>query len=188
MSLPIVRTDYKLFDIISSIFNLLAKKTASIEELEEILAKLSYKKYSVFFPQLRYGMKATFEVSMLPGSFVGVPTYTCSVVPHSVVMAGCNVDFNDCNKKNLTTEIFKSKKNSANIVTPWYGSPLDRNISYEKITFGDFSHVNILNLKHFLRDGFDALFFSFSPGKPISSVGGGLVATDNEELYKDLKK
>ena len=49
-------------------------------------------------------MEATFR-SIFSNELIGVPTYTCSVVPHSVALSGNNIKFYDSNIHNLTTEL-----------------------------------------------------------------------------------
>lgn len=182
--LPIVRTDFQFNDIVSAFFNSLSNKNNTMEEIENYLANFTYKKYNLFFPKLRYGMESTFS-SLFNNQTIGVPTYTCSVVPHSVVLSGNNVEFFDCNSNNLTTEKFRDGLDSY-VVTPWYGSPLDSKIIHNKYAFGDFSHVNIFESGNFQNNNFYVTFFSFGPGKPISSMGGGIVSTNEKTLYEEL--
>ena len=131
-------------------------------------------------------MELTFKV-LFNNQTIGVPTYSCSVVPHSVVLSGNKVKFFDCNNNNLTSEKYLNNIDPY-VVTPWYGSSLDKNINHHEYVFGDFSHVNILDNSKFLNNKFLAYFYSFSAGKPISSIGGGLVSTNNKDLYLKLKE
>ncbi len=184
--LPIVRTDFQFNDIFSAFFNSFNKRKNTVEEIENYLATFTQKKYNLFFPKLRHGMESTFNV-LFNNKTIGVPTYTCSVVPHSIILSGNTVEFFDCNSNNLTTEIFEGDLESY-IVTPWYGSPVDKKITHSKLAFGDFSHVNIFDEGNFINNDFLATFFSFSPGKPLSSIGGGLVSTNDSNLYEKLLK
>ncbi len=182
--LPIVRTDFQFNDIFSAFFNSFNKRNNAVEEVENYLETFTQKKYNLFFPKLRHGMESTFNV-LFNNKTIGIPTYTCSVVPHSILLSGNTVEFFDCNSNNLTTEVFKGDLESY-IVTPWYGSPLDNKITHSKYAFGDFSHVNIFDGGNFINNDFLATFYSFGAGKPISSIGGGLVSTNNKNLYEDL--
>lgn len=185
MAFPIVRTDFDLRMIISSLASSITKNEFLVTNFEESLSLMTNKKYAVFFPKLRFGMEATFNI-LFSNKIIGVPTYTCSVVPHSVSLSGNHVKFFDSNVDNMTTENYP-KDLTSYIVTPWYGSPLNSKIDHIEYSFGDFSHVNIFDLNKF-DNNFFATFFSFQAGKPISSIGGGLVSTDDEELYKKLTK
>ena len=180
---PIVRTDFSIRDISSALLNCISWDSNDIKSLEEPLSKFTTKKYNVFYPKLRFGIESTYK-SLFVNEYIGIPTYTCSVVPHAIVLSGNKVRFYDSNKENLTTENYGNEKSY--IVTPWYGSPLDNNLEHKKYAIGDFSHVNLLERKHFFSNNFYVLFFSFNSGKPISSIGGGLVSTDDKNLYLDL--
>lgn len=184
--LPVVRTDLKLIDIFNSLIDSLQKNNKPLEEFERKLGNFSKQEYNLIFPKLRFGMELTFKV-LFNNQTIGVPTYSCSVVPHSVVLSGNKVKFFDCNNNNLTSEKYLNNIDPY-VVTPWYGSLLDKNISHHEYVFGDFSHVNILDNSKFLNNKFLAYFYSFSSGKPISSIGGGLVSTNNKELYLKLRE
>ncbi len=180
---PITRTDFSLRDISSVFSSCLSLGSKDIESLEEPLNKFTGKKYNLFYPKLRFGIESTFK-NLFVNEYIGVPTYTCSVVPHAIVLSGNKVKFYDSNKENLTTENYGDEKSY--IVTPWYGSPLNNNLVHKKYAIGDFSHVNLLERKNFFKNNFYVLFFSFTSGKPISSIGGGLISTDDENLYLNL--
>ena len=184
MAFPIVRTDFDLKDIVSSLVSSLNKEENLINNFEDKISLLTNKQYSVFFPKLRFGMEATFR-SLFENQIIGVPTYTCSVVPHSVAISGNKIKFFDSNSSNLTTEIYPKELDSY-IVTPWYGSPLDLNLDHIKYSFGDFSHINLLNHEKLNKNNFYATFYSFGSGKPLSSIGGGVVSTNDKNLYKSL--
>ena len=184
MGFPIVRTDFDFKIIISSLASSVTKNENLVSNFEESLSLLTNKKYAVFFPKLRFGMEATFR-ALFENQVIGVPTYTCSVVPHSVALSGNRVQFFDSNANNLSTEIFPRDLDSY-IVTPWYGSPLNSDLDHVKYSFGDFSHVNLFAQSDVNKNNFYATFYSFSSGKPLSSIGGGIVSTDDEVLYKNL--
>ena len=184
--LPIVRTDYQLVDIYNSLIKSLNNQNTQIYDLEVFLSAFSNKEYNLLFPKLRFGMELLFKTLFMEKT-IGVPTYSCSVVPHSVVLSGNKVKFYDCNKDNLTTENFSSDLDSY-IITPWYGSIINNDLVHKAPIFADFSHVNILDNEKFIDKKYLASFYSFSSGKPISSIGGGLVSTDNRDVYLELKR
>ncbi len=183
---PIIRTDFNLGEISSTLLNCLSSGSSDIRSLEEPLNQLTNKKYNIFYPKLRFGIESTLK-NLFFNEYIGVPTYTCSVVPHAIVLSGNKVRFYDSNKENLTTEKFSSDEKFY-IATPWYGSPLNNDLKHTNYAIGDFSHVNLLERKNFFSNNFFVLFFSFNSGKPISSIGGGLVSTDDESLYLNLLK
>tara|TARA_B100000963_G_scaffold332915_1_gene324829 strand:- start:2724 stop:3875 length:1152 start_codon:yes stop_codon:yes gene_type:complete len=184
MAIPIVRTDFELSSIYKSLKKSYSNEELSLAKVEDDFKIFTNKNYNIFFPKLRFGMEATFR-SVFSNELIGVPTYTCSVVPHSVALSGNNIKFYDSNKHNLTTELYE-KDLSSYIVTPWYGSPLDEDLLHSENSFGDFSHLNILD-KKYTNNNFLATFYSFSSGKPISSIGGGLVSTNSKDLYLKVK-
>ena len=145
----------------------LSLRSKDIESLEEPLNKFTGKKYNLFYPKLRFGIESTFK-NLFVNEYIGVPTYTCSVVPHAIVLSKNKVRFYDSNKENLTTENYGDE--TSYIVTPWYGSPLNNNLAHKKYAIGDFSHVNILERKNFFKNNFYVLFFSFNSGKAVAVI------------------
>ena len=93
--------------------------------MEEPLDKFTgKKKYNLFYPKLRFWIESTFK-NLFVNEYIGVPTYTCSVVPHAIVLSKNKVRFYDSNKENLTTENYGDEKNMHyNIVR----SPLNNNL------------------------------------------------------------
>ena len=183
--LPIVRTDFKFRDIYSSLIDSFAKNINSVEEFENYISDFTKKEFNIYFPKLRFGMLGVFEV-LFHNKIIGVPTYTCSVVPHSVALSKNNIKFFDCNENNLTTEVF-DKTTDSYVATPWYGSPLNKELKHSDNSFGDFSHIDLLNYEDFDNHNFLANFYTFGSGKPISSIGGSIVSTNDKSLYSEIK-
>lgn len=183
--LPIVRTDFKIRDIYSSLISSLNKNINSVEEFENYITDYTKKDFNVYFPKLRFGMLGAFEV-LFHNKIIGVPTYTCSVVPHSVALSKNNIKFFDCNEGNLTTEVF-DKTIDSYIATPWYGSPLNSELKHLDYSFGDFSHINLLNCEDLDNHNFLAYFYTFSSGKPVSSIGGSIVSTNDKSFFDEIK-
>ena len=183
--LPIIRTDFKFRDIYSSLISSFIKNINSVEEFENYIADYTKKDFNVYFPKLRFGMRGAFEI-LFHKKNIGVPTYTCSVVPHSVAFSKNNIKFFDCNENNLTTEVF-DKTTDSYIVTPWYGSPLNTELKHLNNSFGDFSHINLLNCENLDNHNFLAYFYTFGAGKPVSSIGGSIVSTNDKSFFNEIK-
>lgn len=125
--------------------------------------------------------------------------FTCNAVPNPVLWSGLKPVFVDCNDNfNIDAEDLKRKislKSRAVIVQHTFGIPADIDKISEicrqnnLILIEDCAHSLGATYKGRKVGTFgEVAFFSFSRDKVISSVYGGMVATNNYELAKRLKE
>ena len=187
MPLSLINTNFSFFEIKNAISFMLNKRNLSINDLDSIISEYFIDENVALFPRLRYGMQASFESFNLNNNIIGVPTFTCSVVPHSVMKSDNKVKYFDTNKNNLTTENF-DKNIDIGLVTPWYGSPVDGTLKSSVNTFGDYSHINFLENNLYTSKNHHITFYSTGIGKPISSISGGIVAVKDTSVLTDIRK
>lgn len=187
MPLSLINTDFSFFEIKNAISFMLNRRSLKIDDLDSIISEFFEDQNVALFPKLRYGMQASFESFGLNNNLIGVPTFTCSVVPHAVVKSDNRIRYFDTNKNNLTTEIFDNDVDIG-LVTPWYGSPLNSKTNSEVNTFGDYSHISFLENNLFNSKNHHITFYSTGIGKPISSISGGIVAVNDRNILTNIKK
>jgi len=138
-------------------------------------------------------------MNLAKGDEVLVQALTCVAVPDPILWAGLVPVYVDCDEKTFTmsSEDFKRKitpKSKAVVIQHTFGQPakMDELIAIARknnlLIIEDCAHA--LGATHNNRKvgtfG-DASFFSFGRDKVISSVFGGVVATDNDTLAERLE-
>ena len=176
-------------------------KKDSVINFENDFAKLSNQKYAISFPYGRTGLFAILKAMRLEGKEVICPGYTCVVVPHAIVSAGCipvfvdsqNSDFNmdwDCIDQAV------NNNTGAIIATSIFGNPINldalavfkKNYPNVKI-IQDCAHSFMASWENKLvNKTSDAAFFGMNISKLITSIFGGMVTTDSQELQLELLK
>jgi len=187
--IPRFKPNYNHEEIISLINN----KENVIKSFEEKFANLVNSKYSIVFPSGRSGLFSILKSLNISKSEVVIPSYSCIVVPPPIMATGnipCFVDISLYDYNIKINEIPKiiTEKTNAIIPTHMYGNPLDikkiRDIIGEKILIIEDAAQAILS-KEVGKYG-DAVFYSFNFEKQIFTFGGGVVTTNNEEIFEKL--
>ena len=133
------------------------------------------------------------------GDEVLLQAYTCVAVPEPVLWVGAKPIFVDCDASlTMKPEDFKNKitsKSKAVIIQHTFGCPANLEeilkIAKEKnlIVIEDCAHALGAEYKNKKVGTFgDASFFSFGRDKVLSSVFGGMIATDDDKLQEKLEK
>ncbi|MCK4364580.1 MAG: DegT/DnrJ/EryC1/StrS aminotransferase family protein [Thermoplasmatales archaeon] len=186
--IPRFKPNFNYEEIISLINN----KKDAIKTFEEKFAYLVNSKYAITFPSGRFGLYALIKSLKIHDEII-IPGFTCIVVPASIVASNCKPVFVDISLENFnirTNEIKSvfSEKTKAVIPTHMYGYPADiktiRNIVGEDTYIIEDAAQAILT-KDVGKFG-DAVFYSFNFEKQLFTFGGGMVTTNNEEIYKKL--
>lgn len=172
----------------------------ALEEFEKEFAKTFQAKYALSFSYGRSAIYALFKCLGIENSEILVPAYTCVVVPHAIVLSGNIPRFVDTaqNDFNLDLEEAKKKineKTKAIIPGNIFGYPVDteklkeiKAIKKDILIIQDCAHCFGAKWQGKLvcNEG-DVAFFSLNISKYISSIFGGILTTNNEEIYKKLK-
>jgi len=173
----------------------------AVQDFESKLSSKFKTRYGVAFLYGRSGLCALLKCLGIKDSEVIVPAYTCVVVPNAVVYSGNIPRFVDITLDHycMDLDILErsiNDKTRAIVGTPLFGYPYDvdklkdiiRRSGREILLIQDCAHSLGAEYKGApLCNMGDAALFSFSITKPISSVYGGMITTNNEEIYKKLK-
>jgi dTDP-4-amino-4,6-dideoxygalactose transaminase len=169
-----------------------------VEKFEEKFAKIVGSKYALSFPYGRTCLYALLKSNNIKKAEVLIPAYTCIVVPHAIIMSGNIPKFIDINLYDFNMDLNKldecvSEKTKVIIPTHMYGYPLNvrkirdilENLNRKDIIIFEDACLAILTKD--VGKYSDATFYSFSISKQIVTFDGGMITTNNEELYTKLK-
>ncbi|MEQ8320917.1 MAG: DegT/DnrJ/EryC1/StrS family aminotransferase [Rhodospirillales bacterium] len=172
-----------------------------IKRFENEFAHLAEQNRAVTFPYGRTALVALLDTMGLKGKDVILPAYTCVVVAHAVIISGNKPVFVDSQEHdfNMDIEAASAKVNEntgAIIMTSLFGYPVD--LDALDAFRERFPHVKIIQdcAHSFLADwrgrGVQkegvAAIYGLNISKLMSSIFGGMVTTDDEELYDALLK
>jgi len=171
-----------------------------VERFEQDFALLMGQKYGLAFPYGRTGMMLLFEALGLKDQEIICPAYTCVVVPHSIVYSGNTPVFVDCEQGGFNMDLGKAEKaitekTGAIISTSLFGYPVD--LDKLDALKRKYPHVMIMQdcahsfaaewkRRPVQKTGVAAIF-GLNISKMLTSIFGGMVTTDDEEIYRKLR-
>jgi len=175
------------------------KKGSEIEKLENEFAKYLGVKYAISFNSARAGLFAILRSLQLEkNSQVLLQAFTCNAAVNPIIWAGLKPVFVDIDETlNLDPEDLRKKiTDKSRVVMVQHTFGYSANL--EKVSEICRKHNLILieDCAHSLSAKYHgkpvgtfskASFFSFGRDKIISSVFGGMVVTDDDELAKEIK-
>lgn len=172
-----------------------------VERFELEFSRLMKQKYAVAFPYGRTGLLILLKAMGIKDKEIICPAYTCVVVPHAVIYSGNRPVFVDCNSKdfNMNLELAGkaiTKNTGAIIATSLFGYPV--NLDQLDNLRRRYPHIPIIqDCAHSFaaewhgspvqKEGIAALF-GLNISKIITSIYGGMVTTDDEQLFLKLKQ
>ncbi|MDP2640942.1 MAG: DegT/DnrJ/EryC1/StrS family aminotransferase [Candidatus Yanofskybacteria bacterium] len=177
------------------------KKGKGTELLEKEFANRVGMRHALSFNSGRSALMAVLHaLNFEKGSEVALQAFTCNAVPNPVRWSGLTPLFIDCAKDdyNMDVQDLERKitpRTKAVIVQHTFGIPADMD-AIAKIC-GERNLILIEDCAHALGATYkgkpvgtigDISFFSFSRDKVISSVYGGMVATNNEAWAERVKE
>jgi perosamine synthetase len=171
-----------------------------VERFERSFAELMGQKHALAFPYGRTGLMLLLEALGLDDKEIICPAYTCVVVPHAITYSGNKPVFIDCEADgfNMDLNIAEqaiNEKTGAIISTSLFGYPvnLDQLDGIRKrhphiFIIQDCAHSFAVkwNGRPVQKEGIAALF-GLNISKTLTSVFGGMITTDNEDIYQKLK-
>jgi len=171
-----------------------------IERFERSFAELMGQKHALAFPYGRTGLMLLLEALGLDDKEIICPAYTCVVVPHAITYSGNKPVFIDCEADgfNMDLNIAEqaiNEKTGAIIATSLFGYPV--NLDQLDEIRKKHPHIFIIqdcahsfaakwNGRAVQKEGIAALF-GLNISKTLTSVFGGMITTDNEDIYQKLK-
>jgi len=178
--------------------SLLEKEDDAVEKFEKMFADLVNSKYALAFPYGRSALYSIIKSYNITNSEIIIPAYTCVVVPN-IILATKNIPrFVDIKLTDYNMNIGEivnvlSQKTRVIIPTHMYGYPMDckklRDI-IEDYRYGEkiliIEDACLLLLSKDVGKYSHAAFYSFNIGKHIVTLDGGMVTTNNEEIYQKL--
>ncbi|HEU19418.1 MAG TPA: hypothetical protein ENO00_08610 [Deltaproteobacteria bacterium] len=171
-----------------------------VERFEQSFAELMGQEYALAFPYGRTGLILLLEALGLKDKEIICPAYTCVVVPHAITYSGNKPVFIDCETDGFNMDLNSAEqtineKTGAIIATSLFGYPvnLDQLDEIQKrhphiFIIQDCAHsfATEWNGRPVQKEGIAALF-GLNISKTLTSVFGGMITTDNEDVYKKLK-
>lgn len=174
----------------------------AVEDFEKKFASRFNARHAVAFLYGRSGLYALLKCMGIEGAEVIMPAYTCVVVANAVVCSGNTPRFVDITLANYNMDLDLLEKaindrTRAVIGTSLFGYPYDaqrlqdiirrsgRNILFIQDCAHSFGAEH--NGRPLCNIG-DAALFAFSLTKELSSIYGGVITTDNEDIYAKLKR
>lgn len=184
---------------------ILIRSENAVEQFENKFAKTFNTKHALAFSYGRSGLYALLKSLGIENSEVIMPAYTCVVVAHATVISGniprfIDIDLYDYNMKLEEVEEIISENTRAVIATHLFGYPLnvnklDRIIKKAENKYGHKIYL-IQDCAHSFGAEFegkcvynygDAAIFGLNISKYISSIFGGMLTTNDDNIYERVK-
>ncbi len=171
-----------------------------VERFEQAFAGLMGQRYALAFPYGRIGLILLLESLGLKEKEIICPAYTCVVVPHAITYSGNVPVFIDCEQSGFNMDLDRvemaiTEKTGAIIATSIFGYPVDldrldgirKRYPYIRI-IQDCAHSFAAEWKGraVQKEGIAALF-GLNISKTLTSVFGGMITSDSEDIYQKLK-
>jgi len=171
-----------------------------VERFEQSFAKLMDQKHALAFPYGRTGLMLLLQALGLKDKEIICPAYTCVVVPHAITYSGNIPVFVDCEQGGFNMDLDLAEKaitekTAAIIATSIFGYPVDLD-RLDQICkrhphvciIQDCAHSFAVRWKgrSVPKQGVAALF-GLNISKTLTSVFGGMITTDDEEVFQKLK-
>ncbi|MBN1583277.1 MAG: DegT/DnrJ/EryC1/StrS family aminotransferase, partial [Anaerolineae bacterium] len=167
------------------------------QAFEEAVAARCGARYALSFTYAHAGFFAALQVLDLTGEIV-IPAYTCSIMPEVIVATGNIPVFVDISLSdyNMDLDALKSAitgDTRAIVATHMFGNPANMDVVREMARDRHIAIVEdaalvfpeAMSSLGGLRG--DVGLFSFGPGKPLFTIRGGAVVTNDAALYARIK-
>lgn len=191
--IPKTRPNLNALDLLSVL-----RPGATRREFEEAVAARAGARYGLAFVYGHAGFFALLKALSLSQAEIIVPAYTCRVMPEVVVVTGnipvfVDIDLADYNMDLSALKSVVTSKTRVIVATHMFGYPA--NIDAIRQIANDERIVIVedaaLTFPGSARgpDGLqgDVGLFSFGPGKPLFTLRGGVIVTNDAQLYERLR-
>ena len=168
---------------------------ATTKEFERMVAEYLGVKHAIAVTSCTTGLHAVLHCLDIKGQEVIVPDYTYPATAEAVVLAGGIPVISDVDLEsmNMTAEILEDAYNEKMTVfspVSWAGVPLEKEI-YQKAKKLDLKMLEdaACSLGAKINEDYvgkiaDYSCFSFHPRKVITTGEGGMITTDNDEIFE----
>lgn len=179
------------------IFSLTAK--SEVNDFEEEFSAFMGQKYGRSFSYGRMALYAFLKAHQIEKKEVILPAYTCIVMAHAIEESGNRSVFVDVRKEDLSMDFELLKKaitseTAAIVFTSLYGLPV--NLGEVQFIKEHYPHIKIIQDCTHLLDGKsqgktiahfgDMALFGLGLSKPVTSIFGGMLTTNDAELIKKI--
>ncbi|AUN99925.1 hypothetical protein C0V70_17800 [Bacteriovorax stolpii] len=179
------------------IFSLTPK--SEVQDFEEEFSAFMGQKYARSFSYGRMALYAFLKAHQIEKKEIILPAYTCIVMAHAIEESGNHSVFVDVRKEDLSMdfELLKkaiSKETAAIVFTSLYGAPV--NLGEVQFIKEHYPHIKIIQDCTHLLNGKsqgktiahfgDMALFGLGLSKPVTSVFGGMLTTNDAELIKQI--
>lgn len=180
------------FDI-KEIKYILTSGVECVEKFEKAFAKLLDRKYALSFHNGRSGFYSLIKCLNINKKEIIIPSFNCTAIPFIIqatdnIPKFCRISLTDYNNDIDDMLSRCTKKTKIVMPTYMYGYPVDvkklKDLLDENIFIIEDAALALFT-KGAGRFG-DAAFYSFGLYKPLYTFSGGIVTTDNDELYEKL--
>lgn len=170
----------------------------SVEKFEKEFAKKFDSRFALSFSSGRSALYCTLLALGINNSEIILPAYTCVVVAHAVILSRNTPVFVDISLDDFNMDLdLLSEKVSARtkvvIATSLFGYPIQL-AKIRDICGGDVLIIHDCALAPGVKykgidisSESDIAIYSFNVRKPISTLGGGMVGTNNEEIFEKIR-
>jgi perosamine synthetase len=172
-----------------------------VARFERVFAAEMGQRHAIAFPYGRTGLMLLLEALGLNNKAVICPAYTCVVVPHAIVKSGNRPIFvdsqaSDCNMDLDLAEAAIGPDTGALIATSIFGHPVDLDL----LDALSARHPNVFIIQdcahsfaaewrgHPVQQAGKAAIFGLNISKVATSIFGGMVTTDDDELAERLRE
>lgn len=180
--------------------------TGAVERFEAEFATAFGCSSGLAFPYGRSALWAFFRALQLQGAEVLMPAYTCVVVAHATVLSGniprfVDIDLTDYNMKLDEVESAITPSTRVIVATHLFGYPLDVDRLAEIVADAEARHGHKIWIVQDCAHAFgarwrgelvcaraDVALFGLNISKMITSIFGGMLTTNDEELHGKLKR
>jgi len=183
----------------------LRRQEGAVARFEEAFARAFEARYALAFPYGRSGLWAFFKALGIEEAEVIIPAYTCVVVAHAIVLSGntprfVDITLYDYNMDLDQVEAAINERTRAIIATHLFGYPLDvvrlneimraaeARLGHKIWVVQDCAHAFGARWQGKLvcNEG-DVALFGLNISKTMTSIFGGMITTNDPELYEKLR-
>jgi perosamine synthetase len=172
-----------------------------VARYERVFAAEMGQRHAIAFPYGRTGLMLLLEALGLRSKEIICPAYTCVVVPHAIVKSGNRPIFvdsqaSDCNMDLDLAEAAIGPNTGALIATSIFGHPVD----LDRLDALSARYPNVLIIQDCahsfaaewrgrpVQKAGKAAIFGLNISKITTSIFGGMVTTDDDELAERLRE
>lgn len=186
------------------LFALLERVPNAVEKFEEKFAAAFGTSLAIAFPYGRSALWAFLKAMRIEDAEVVQPAYTCSVVGHATVLSGNRPRFVDCNLRdyNMDLDLLEraiTGRTRMVIPTHIFGYPMDVNRVDQIVRDAENRYGQRIYIIQDCAHSFDAewqgesvikagdgALFGLGISKQITSIFGGMLTTDDEDIAANL--